>query len=224
MLLPGSLSWFSIFKYRRCYLLENEFHGSPRSSNELRRLDHVTAHQVRSSGNGQWPPGGNSQHREGSLQWRHNEHNGVSNHQRLDSLLNHLFRRRSKKTSKPRDTGLCSGNSPVTSEFPSQRVSNAGIVSIWWRHHVINHIITFQFLNLSSTWELSVPSVTPKKAYFGSNGKYKTSGRIYQTRARAYVTTLTCGRWHKIWILRWRHLLKTSEKLRSQMQYVVHIM
>ena len=33
----------------------------------------------------------------------------VSNHQRLDYLLNRLFRRRSKKTSKLRVTGLCEG-------------------------------------------------------------------------------------------------------------------
>ena len=32
------------------------------------------------------------------LQWRHNGHNSVSNHQPHDCLLNHLFRRRSKKT------------------------------------------------------------------------------------------------------------------------------
>ena len=31
------------------------------------------------------------------LQWRHNEYDGVSNHQRIDCLLNRLFRRRSKK-------------------------------------------------------------------------------------------------------------------------------
>ena len=43
-----------------------------------------------------------------SLQWRHNELDGVSNH-RLDCLLNRLFRRRSKKTSKLRVTGLCRG-------------------------------------------------------------------------------------------------------------------
>ena len=41
-----------------------------------------------------------------------------------------------KKTSKLRVTGLCVGNSPVTGEFPSQRVSNAENVSIWRRHHV----------------------------------------------------------------------------------------
>ena len=42
---------------------------------------------------------------------------------------------RSKKTSKPRVTGLCAGNSPVTGEFPAQKASNAENVSIWWRHH-----------------------------------------------------------------------------------------
>ena len=36
------------------------------------------------------------------------------NNRRIDGLLNRLFRRRSKKTSKLRVTGLCEGNSPVT--------------------------------------------------------------------------------------------------------------
>ena len=43
------------------------------------------------------------------LQWLH------------DCLLNHLLRRRSKKTSKLRATGPYAGNSPVTGEFPPQR-------------------------------------------------------------------------------------------------------
>ena len=34
-----------------------------------------------------------------TLQWRHNGHNSVSNHQPRDCFLIHLFRRRSKKTS-----------------------------------------------------------------------------------------------------------------------------
>ena len=69
------------------------------------------------------------------LQWCHNEHDGISNHQPHHCLLNRLFRRRSKKTSKLHVTGLCAGNSPKTSEFPAQRASNAEKVSIWWRHH-----------------------------------------------------------------------------------------
>ena len=70
-----------------------------------------------------------------ALFWRHNEHDSVSNHQPHECLLNLLFRRRSKKTSKLRVTGLCVGNSPGTGEFPAQMASNAENVSIWWRHH-----------------------------------------------------------------------------------------
>ena len=47
-----------------------------------------------------------------TLLWRHNDNDGVSNHQPRDCLLNRLFRRRSKKISKLRVTGLCVGNSP----------------------------------------------------------------------------------------------------------------
>ena len=70
-----------------------------------------------------------------TLQWRHNERDGVSNHQPRDCLLNRLFGRRSKETSKLRVTGLCAGNSPVSGEFPAQRTSNAENVIFWWRHH-----------------------------------------------------------------------------------------
>ena len=65
------------------------------------------------------------------LQWCHNGHGGISNHQPHYCLLNHLFRRKSKKTSRP----LCAGNSLVTGAFPAQMASNAEKVSIWWCHH-----------------------------------------------------------------------------------------
>ena len=61
---------------------------------------------------------------------------GVSNHRRLDCLLNRLFRHRSNKTSTLPVIGLFEGNSLVVGEFPTQRASNAENVSIWWRHHV----------------------------------------------------------------------------------------
>ena len=70
-----------------------------------------------------------------TLQLRHNEYDGISNHQRFDCLLNRLFRHRENKISKPRVTGLCEGNSPVTGEFPAQRASAVENVSGWWRHH-----------------------------------------------------------------------------------------
>ena len=42
-----------------------------------------------------------------TLQWRHNERDGVSNHQPYDCLLSRLFRRKSKKPPKLHVTGLC---------------------------------------------------------------------------------------------------------------------
>ena len=53
-----------------------------------------------------------------TLYWRHSDHGGVSNHQPHGCLLNRLFRRRSKKTSKLRVAGLCAGNSPWPVKSP----------------------------------------------------------------------------------------------------------
>ena len=80
-----------------------------------------------------------------ALQWRRNGRDGVSNHQPHHCLLNRLFGRRSNKTSKPRVTGLCAGNSPETGEFLTQMASNAENVSIWWRHHVraVTYLVDF---------------------------------------------------------------------------------
>ena len=75
-------------------------------------------------------------HLRASLQRHRNVRVGGSNHWRLDWLLNRVFRRRSKKTSKLRVTGLCAGNSPMTGEFPTHRASHMENVSIWWRLHI----------------------------------------------------------------------------------------
>ena len=76
------------------------------------------------------------------LQWRHNGHDGVLNHQPQHCLRNRLFRRRSKNTANLHVTGRCAGNSPVTAgnspvtgELPAQMASKAENISIWWRHH-----------------------------------------------------------------------------------------
>ena len=53
-----------------------------------------------------------------SLQWRHIGRDSISNHQHHDCLLKRLFRRRSKKTSKLRVTGLCVGKSPGPGTSP----------------------------------------------------------------------------------------------------------
>ena len=70
-----------------------------------------------------------------SLRWRHNGHDGISNHQPHDCLLNRLFRCWLKKTPKLRVTGLCAGNSPGTGEFPAQMARNAENVSTSWHQH-----------------------------------------------------------------------------------------
>ena len=58
------------------------------------------------------------------LRWRHDLCDGVSNHRRLDCLLDRLFRRRSKKTSRFHVNGLCEGNPPVTGGFPNPPVDS----------------------------------------------------------------------------------------------------
>ena len=103
-------------------------------------------------------------------QCRHNEHEGISNHQPYDCMLSHLFRGRSKKTSKICITVLCAGNSPVTSEFPTQRASNAEIVSIWWCHHIVilyksSHQWTRQIWGI---WKLR-PAYSPETPNLGQN-------------------------------------------------------
>ena len=80
-----------------------------------------------------------------TLQWRHNERNGVSNHQPHDCILKRLFRRRSKKTSKLRVTGLCEGNSrwpvksphkgPVTRIFFHLMTSSWQVFVLWFVLH-----------------------------------------------------------------------------------------
>ena len=72
-----------------------------------------------------------------TLPWHHNDRDYVSNYQPHDCLLNCLFGRKTKKTSKLRVTGLRAGNSPRTGEFPAQRASDAENASIW-RHEIQN--------------------------------------------------------------------------------------
>ena len=98
-----------------------------------------------------------------TLQWHHNGHDSISNHQPHDCLLNRLFGRRLKKTSKLHVTGLCAGNSPGTSELPTQMASNAENVSIWWRHRV------WHFLFKSCVFQQAVLQDITKLNYYKRN-------------------------------------------------------
>ena len=62
------------------------------------------------------------------LQWRHNERDGISNHLRLDCLFNFCLGADQRKHQS--SASLVTGDRCI----PSQRVSNAENVYIWWRH------------------------------------------------------------------------------------------
>ena len=87
----------------------------------------------------------------------HNEHDGVSNHQRFYCLLNRLFRCRSKETSKLCITGFCEWNSPVTGEFPTQKASKMFPFDdvIMMRNAVLDSKV--HGANTGPTWVLSAP-------------------------------------------------------------------
>ena len=81
---------------------------------------------------------------------RRNERDGVSNHLRLGCLFSRWFRRRSKKTSKLRVTGLYARTSPVTGELPTQRASYAQNISTWWRYHVYSNHLSYKWIHMIS--------------------------------------------------------------------------
>ena len=143
------------------------------------------------------------------LQWRHNECDGISNHRRLDGLLNRLFWHRSKKTSKLQVTAICEGNSPVNSEFPSQRASNAENVSIWsWNCRLWNggHFVPGQdyisatgaiiwlgechVLPCETTTTTTITTTTPTKSFNGEIKKqnFKKSCPFVATNRISGVT------------------------------------
>ena len=82
-----------------------------------------------------------------TLHWRHNGREFISNDQSYGCLLNRLFWRILKKTSKLRVTGLCKGNSPGTGEFPAQMASNADKV-----FHLMTSSCSYIVLYLVLDW------------------------------------------------------------------------
>ena len=99
------------------------------------------------------------------LRWRHNGHDYVLNNQPHHCLLNGLFGRRSKKTSKLRVTGLCAGNSPGTVEFPAQMANIADNDSIWWRHNDRTHYVVLSCTLVE--YQTKINSVNPNLTISG---------------------------------------------------------
>ena len=126
-----------------------------------------------------------------TLHWRHNGHDSVSNHQPHDCLLNRLFRRRTKKISKLRVTGLCAGNSPETGEFPAQMASYAENVSIWWRHNdTLMHAppttlwINMALCSIIMTFNNSGRALQCRKIIWNKIYIYGSCGKINNTKRK----------------------------------------
>ena len=143
------------------------------------------------------------------LRWLHNGRNSVSKHQPHNCLLNRLFRRRSKKTSKLRITGLCVGNSlgPVNSPH---------MWPVTWKIFPFDDLIlTLEILAVSHTWynsslycycmiwnysdHLIRIWMTAKGDFFQSNSNYhwKIYGEMVQYW-RDHIPDKFCGQDTKI--------------------------
>ena len=136
------------------------------------------------------------------FRWRHNERDSVSNHQPDDCLLNRLFTRRSKKTSKLRVSSLCAGNSPETGEFPAQRASNAENGSIWWRHHAKCNVqllryqgrTMWMFVRIEAPW-LEIVMIHP-----GSYHLYKRDDDYRTTLMEMFLFQVApVQKWRPVW-------------------------
>ena len=70
-----------------------------------------------------------------SLQWRHNERNGVSNHRRLvcSTVCSGADQRKHQSSA---SLAFVMGIHRWPVDSPAQRASSAENVSIWWRQHV----------------------------------------------------------------------------------------
>ena len=96
-----------------------------------------------------------------SLQWRHNDHDGVSNHQPHGCLFNQVYSgtdRRKHQSSASR--AFACGEFTGSGEFPAQTASNAENVSIWWRHRgILGSGSTHETLSPGNNhvWPLCIP-------------------------------------------------------------------
>ena len=132
-----------------------------------------------------------------SLQWHHNGHDGVSNHQPHDCLLNRLFRCRSKKTSKLHIIGLCVGNSPVTGDFPVQMDSKVENVSIWswWLHQMETFPALLAICVGNSPVPGEFPTQRPVTRKFDVYFDLRLNKRLCKQTWGWWLETLLCPLW-----------------------------
>ena len=101
--------------------------------------------------------------------WRHVERDGVSNHRRLDCLLNLLFRHKSKKTSNaPRHWPLC-GESTGDRWIPLTKGQQSGksfhlMTSTFWCLYILVALIWYQLescLTVNDVFVKYIKSILP---------------------------------------------------------------
>ena len=111
-----------------------------------------------------------------TLKWRYNECDGVSNHRRLDCLLDHWFRCRLKKTSTVHVTGLCEGTPPVTDGFPSQRTTDAKNTSV-----IMTYEACTKYIHCCK-WHVHICIVENKYVWFSKNISLKYVAQYFVER------------------------------------------
>ena len=132
-----------------------------------------------------------------SLQWRHNGRDGVSNHQTHHCLLNRLFRRRSKKTSKLRVAGLCAENSPGTGDCPHEW-------PVKRKMFPFDDVIMFLFLLNKNTCYVTMNTRLSVLVGFDC---YKNMLQLHKNQSNLFINTTTLNLWqlfdnmHLIWSL-----------------------
>ena len=95
--------------------------------------------------------------------------------------------RRSTKTPKPRVTGLCERNPPVTGGFQSERPSKAENVFIWWQYHVSNpfyHMVVLDheyFMQLTWTYPYTCAGPVLYFTKKGINCEYLKTSQVKES-------------------------------------------
>ena len=122
-----------------------------------------------------------------TLQWRHNERGGVSNHRRLDWPFVQAQIKENIKA--PRYW-------PLWGESNWQRVSNAKNVSIWWRHREHDNSLCSQWRKFHQNVDISV-SVTIYIPLQQSRGHFPlgsaSAGAMLSEKLRMTSPVPACG-------------------------------
>ena len=90
-----------------------------------------------------------------------------------------------KKKSKLHVTGLCEGNSPVSSEFPAQRASNAKNVSIWWYDDTNDNLLSIEPL-----WIIFSKEFNQNMNTFSQERTFKNVRKVVQVSMRKRALAL----------------------------------